>query len=140
MTGLVSTSAANSASPSPQWLWLAWVTLPLLATAYQILATRLAGSVPIAAPAATWLAALMMRPAFWLLVTVELGCFLCWMRILAVTSLAAAFPLTAISYVLVVASDSLLFGEGIGLLRWIGSGAILAGAALIALPAPGPRA
>ena len=140
MTELVPASPPSATSASPRWLWLAWLMLPLLAAVYQILATQLAGSVPIAAPTGLWLAALVLRPTFWLLVTLEIGCFLCWMRILAVTSLAAAFPLTAISYVLVVASGWLLFGETIGLLRLIGSAAILAGAALIALPSRGPHA
>lgn len=125
--------------PSARWLRIAWVMLPLLATAYQILAARLAGTVP-AGGTGGWLVALALRPDFWLLVAVEAGSFLCWIRILAVTSLAAAFPLTAISYVLVIASDWWLFGDPIGALRIVGSVSILAGAALIALPSAGKPA
>lgn len=135
MTAVALPAPAQPASRP--WLRVAWVMLPLLATAYQILARHLAGTLPAAAPDAAWLAALMLRPIFWLLVASELGCFLCWMRILSVTSLAAAFPLTAISYVLVIASGALLFGEPIGALRLIGSAAILAGAGLIAWPTRG---
>ena len=134
MTGATLAAPASVRVPTSRWLWLAWLMLPLLATAYQLLAADLAADLPSAAPVVAWLASLTTRPAFWLLVAVELGCFLCWMRILAVTSHAAAFPLTAISYVLVIASDRLLFGEPVGPLCLIGSVAILAGAALIALP------
>jgi drug/metabolite transporter (DMT)-like permease len=140
MTRVAAASPAPQAAFSPRWLWLAWLMLPLLATAYQILATHLARGVPTAASDGRWLLALTVRPAFWLLIAVELGSFLCWMRILAVTSLAAAFPLTAISYVLVVASGWLLFGETIGALRLAGTAAILAGAALISLPSQRPPA
>ena len=139
MITLTLTPPAAATASRPRWLWLAWLMLPMLATAYQLLATHLAACLPATAPARAWLAVLATQPAFGLLVAVELGCFLCWMRILAVTSLAAAFPLTAISYVLVIASDRLLFGEPVGPLRLIGSLIILAGAALIAVPARGAR-
>ena len=58
---------------------------------------------------------------------VEIALFFVWMRVLTELDLSKAYPLSAISYILILATGWLVFGESISQLQLIGSGLILAG-------------
>lgn len=69
------------------------------------------------------------------LVWVGLAClvavFVIWMMILRRSPLGAAFPMTALTYVAVVAMSRLLFDETITPLQYAGIGLIIIGIALL---------
>jgi drug/metabolite transporter (DMT)-like permease len=56
--------------------------------------------------------------------------------VLAEMPLSAAFPLSAVSYVLIIAASALVFHEPVGLLQVVGSLAILVGVWLIGRGGP----
>jgi len=118
---------------------LAWIALPLFATTYQILAKRLADAATRAGPGTAWLGHLVFAPAFTLLVVCEIASFALWMYILARMKLSEAFPLSAISYVLVVAASWGIFHEKATVMQLVGSIVVVLGVWLIArgeVPAP----
>ncbi|KPH05407.1 transporter (plasmid) [Rhizobium acidisoli] len=110
---------------------LTWLAVPVLNTLFQIFmklgATQLNGAEGAIslqdALASHWILAALV---------VEVVCFFVWMTILAELDLSRAFPLSGISYVLIIASGWLMFGEPIVALQIVGSGLILAGVWLIA--------
>ena len=110
---------------------LTWLAVPVLNTLFQFFAklgaTQLGNSEGTA-----WLEDVLT--SHWILaaVIVEIVCFFIWMTVLAELDLSKAFPLSGISYVLIIASGWLAFGEPIVGLQIIGSGLILAGVWLIA--------
>ena len=63
----------------------------------------------------------------------EVACFVIWMHVLTELDLSRAFPLTAVSYIMIFAASWLVFNEDVSLLQLIGSGLILGGAWLISL-------
>ena len=71
-------------------------------------------------------------PAFWLLVLIEGLSFGLWMMILARIDLARAFPLTALSYCLILAVGHYGFHEPVNLAEFSGSLLILGGILLLA--------
>ncbi|KAA1179478.1 EamA family transporter [Rhizobium tropici] len=72
--------------------------------------------------------------SYWILaaIAVEIACFFIWMNVLAELDLSRAFPLSGVSYVLIIATGWFVFGERIIALQVIGSGLILLGVWLIA--------
>ncbi|MBB3286528.1 MULTISPECIES: EamA family transporter [Rhizobium] len=72
--------------------------------------------------------------SYWILaaIAVEIACFFIWMNVLAELDLSRAFPLSGVSYVLIIATGWFVFGERIVALQVIGSGLILLGVWLIA--------
>jgi len=110
---------------------LTWMAVPVLNTLFQIF-TKLGATQLGNAEGTTWLEdALVSR---WILaaVVVEIVCFFIWMTVLAELDLSKAFPLSGISYVLIIATGWFVFGEPIVGLQIAGSGLILAGVWLIA--------
>lgn len=124
MTATPSTAGRSSA------MRLIWFVLPALAVGYQYAAK----SVALAAPpklSAGWLAAVAISPWTWVMLALELASFIAWMRVLAVLKLSEAFPLSAVSYVLVIAMAWLQFGEAPSPGQVVGGAAIMAGIWLI---------
>lgn len=72
--------------------------------------------------------------SYWILaaIAVEVACFFIWMNVLAQLDLSRAFPLSGISYVLIIATGWFAFGERVVALQVVGSGLILLGVWLIA--------
>ena len=62
----------------------------------------------------------------------DLACFVAWLLVLERTSLSAAFPLSAASYVLVIAAGALVFHEALRPVELAGAALILAGIGLLA--------
>lgn len=110
---------------------LSWLAVPVLNTLFQFFvkhgAERLSDG-----GAEGWL--WQALSSYWILaaIAVEVACFFIWMNVLAELDLSRAFPLSGISYVLIIATGWFVFGERVVALQVIGSGLILAGVWLIA--------
>ncbi len=112
---------------------LSWFAVPLLNTLFQIFIKRGAEDIDGKGATLSWLSSALHNPWVLAAITVEITCFFLWMKILAELDLSRAFPLSAVSYVLVIASGWLIFGEPVVPLQIIGSMLILAGVWLIAV-------
>jgi multidrug transporter EmrE-like cation transporter len=110
---------------------LTWLSVPVLNTLFQIF-TKLGATQLGNVEGTTWLEDALT--SHWILaaVVVEIVCFFIWMTVLAELDLSRAFPLSGISYVLIIATGWFAFGEPIVGLQIVGSGLILAGVWLIA--------
>jgi multidrug transporter EmrE-like cation transporter len=105
--------------------------LPTLTLGYQIAAKTAAGHLATAHFDLAWLIAAARMPVVQLLIGLEIASFVAWMTVLSEMPLSAAFPLSAVSYVLIIAASAFVFHEPIGPLQVVGSAAILAGVWLI---------
>lgn len=103
-----------------------WLYVPLLNTLQQIFLKQSASATP-AEFGATWFVAVFSSPWFILAIAAEIACFVLWLRILAEIDLAKAFPLSAISYVFVLASAWFFYGEPSSALQLTGGALIIAG-------------
>jgi multidrug transporter EmrE-like cation transporter len=110
--------------------------LPLLTLGYQIAAKIAAANLAGAHFDLAWLATAARMPIVQLLIVLEIASFVAWMTVLAEMPLSAAFPLSAVSYVLIIAASALVFHEPIGALQAVGSVAILLGVWLIGYGTP----
>jgi drug/metabolite transporter (DMT)-like permease len=112
-------------------LWLLWLAFPLLGLGAQI-ASKLAAEALLDA---SWSWSLLGRvvtlPSVWAAALFELTGLGAWMVILSEIPLSAAFSISALSYVLVVAAGWTWFREPIAVLQVIGGAAILTGVWLI---------
>lgn len=108
-----------------------WLAVPVLSTLYQLF-IKLGAEQLKDEGTLTWLWHALS--SHWILaaIVVEIVAFFIWMNVLAELELSRAFPLTGISYVLVVAAGWFFFGERVVVLQLIGSGLILTGVWLIA--------
>jgi drug/metabolite transporter (DMT)-like permease len=117
--------------------WSKWALVPLMITqplcvaAYQYLAKALGNGLG-QGDALTLALHLATSPLSWTLIGVEIIGLLAWLAILNRLDLARAFPLTAISYCLVIAIGIFGFHERVDLATVGGSVLILAGIGLLA--------
>jgi len=109
----------------------AWVAMPLLSVANQYCAERLAHALGGDPPSWGWFAAALHSPWLQAWVGLEVVTLLVWMMVLAKLSLSAAFPMTAVGYVLVIAMGWTVLGEPASLLQALGGASILAGVWLL---------
>ncbi|GGL10415.1 EamA family transporter [Caulobacter rhizosphaerae] len=105
--------------------------LPLLTLGYQIAAKASAGHLAGIRFDGDWLLNAIRMPTVQIVLVCEVASFVAWMTVLAEMPLSAAFPLSAVSYVLIIAASALVFHEPVGLLQVVGSLAILVGVWLI---------
>jgi multidrug transporter EmrE-like cation transporter len=126
-------SAVDQPSNPRLLAWrLLWLVLPLFGAGYQIAAKSAALDLPAGGLSLAWVMALARNSWTWTMLACEVGSFVTWMTILSRTKLAEAFPLSAVSYVLVIASGWTLFNEPVTALEAVGGGLILAGVWMIA--------
>ncbi|WP_421445901.1 EamA family transporter [Agrobacterium tumefaciens] len=111
---------------------LSWFAVPVLNTLFQIFIKRGAENIDGKGATLLWVASALHSPWILAAIAVEVTCFFLWMKILSELDLSRAFPLSAVSYVLVIASGWLIFGEPAVALQVVGSLLILAGVWLIA--------
>ncbi|HTO56127.1 MAG TPA: transporter [Myxococcota bacterium] len=111
--------------------WLLWVALPLTALGYQVASKLVADA--LLGQDWSWLllARALAMPTLWTAVLCELVGLGAWMVILSEISLSAAFSISALSYVLVIAASWSVFRESISALQLAGGAAILFGVWLI---------
>jgi drug/metabolite transporter (DMT)-like permease len=105
--------------------------LPLLTLGYQIAAKISAAHLAEMRFDVDWLLAAARLSSVQVLLVCEIASFVAWMTVLAEMPLSAAFPLSAVSYVLIIAASAVVFHEPVGLLQVAGSLAILVGVWLI---------
>ncbi|AGT10397.1 DMT family transporter [Paracoccus aminophilus] len=109
-----------------------WVGIPVFNTLAQVFVKLAAEhSVQIEATGWAWVAQAAAQPWMLAAAVVEIACFFLWMHVLAEVDLGRAFPLTAVSYVLIVLSSWFWFLEPASALQIIGSALILGGVYLI---------
>lgn len=110
--------------------WLlraAWVALPLLAAGYQYFAKEAALSLAGLAADASTLWTLLQTPAVAGLILCDAFSLAAWMTVLSHVKLSEAFPMSAISYVAVIALSWFVFHEQGSPLQVTGSVLILIG-------------
>ena len=112
-------------------VWALYFFLPLLALGYQIAAKETAAALAGAPFGWAWLEAACRSPWGQAMLAFEVASFVAWMIVLAEMKLSAAFPLSAVSYVLVIGASWVFFREPGNVLQVMGSAAILAGVWLI---------
>jgi len=110
---------------------LLFLALPLLGLAYQVTAKETAQVMSGVPFGGRWLLKVLSVPWAQTLIGLEIVSFCAWMVVLSEIKLSEAFPLSALSYVLVVAASWTLFHEPASLLQVLGGGAILAGVRLM---------
>lgn len=103
-----------------------WLMVPVLNTLQQVFLKQSAATV--SGTSYHWLDQLLTSPWFALAVVAEVACFGIWMTVLSEVDLSAAFPLSAVSYVLIMGIAWIAYGEPIGLTQLLGSVLILTGA------------
>ncbi len=103
-----------------------WLFLPLCALIYQIAAKKVS-SCSIDAGVATWFGCVLHAPWFAAMVISDIAGFVAWMYVLGEMKLSAAFPMTALSYVLVIAASWFVFREPFTPAQIIGSTLIMVG-------------
>lgn len=110
---------------------LLWLAMPLMAVANQYLAVQTAHALAGQVFGAAWVVHAIALP--W--VQAWLGCesltFAIWMVVLSDLSLSAAFPMTALGYVLVTCLGWTVLGEPVRPAELVGGAAILAGVWLL---------
>ncbi|MFK0690103.1 transporter [Mesorhizobium sp. IMUNJ 23033] len=106
-----------------------WLGMPVLSTLSQLFikltSERLTGSGWI------WLENTLTSRWMIAVLGVEIALFFIWMRVLTELDLSKAYPLSAISYILILPTGWLVFSESISALQLVGSGMILGGVWLI---------
>ncbi len=108
-----------------------WPLVPICGTLYQIFVKLTADQLHGVAFNAGWLEQAGTSKWFWAALVSEVAAFLIWMQILAQHDLSKAFPLTAISYVFILAVSWFGFKEEILPLQLLGGTLILCGVWLI---------
>lgn len=110
---------------------LVWVAMPVMALVNQYLAERTAQALVGRPFGVGWLEAAIRSPWVQAWIACEVVTFSVWMVVLANLTLSAAFPMTALGYVLVIGMGWTLLGEPVTLAEIAGGAAILAGVWLL---------
>ena len=110
---------------------LLWAVMPAMAVINQYLAERTAHALMGQPFGLGWLAAAIRSPWVQGWIACEIVTFSVWMVVLSNLSLSAAFPMTALGYVLVIGMGWTVFGEPVTLAELAGGAAILAGVWLL---------
>jgi drug/metabolite transporter (DMT)-like permease len=113
---------------------LLWLAMPAMAVVNQYLAERTAQALIGRPFGLGWLGAAVRSPWVQAWVGCEIVTFAAWMVVLSNLSLSAAFPMTALGYVLVISMGWTLLGEPITWAEIVGGAAILAGVWLLGGP------
>jgi multidrug transporter EmrE-like cation transporter len=98
---------------------------------YQVAAKKTAGTLLHVPFGPGWLAQALHLPWGQALIGLEIASFVAWMTVLSEIKLSAAFPLSAFSYVLVIATSWIVFREPADLTQFLGGAGILVGVWLI---------
>lgn len=107
--------------------WLVFAAVPVLGPGYQYCVERIAQATLDQPFGLGWLTALFMQPWALGVIALEIGSFIAWMIVLSRWPISAAFPLTAVSYGLVVGVGWIVFHEPVRPLEILGAAIILTG-------------
>ena len=100
---------------------LVWLAMPLLGLGNQYLAERTAHALMGRAFGLAWLEAAVRSPFVQAWAALEVVTLGVWMVVLSELKLSAAFPMTAVGYLLVIGMGWTLFGEPITISQVAGS-------------------
>lgn len=112
------------------------VALPLLSLGYQVAAKQTALDLAGLGFGWSWLARLVGLHWAWLLLAFEIASFAAWMTALSEMKLSAAFPMSAIGYVLIIVTSWTVYREPASAAQVVGGALILAGIWKIGRDAP----
>jgi multidrug transporter EmrE-like cation transporter len=110
---------------------LLWLAMPGLAVVNQYLAERTAQAMLGRPLGLSWLAEAVRTPWVQAWIGCEIVTFAVWMVVLSNLTLSAAFPMTALGYVLVIGMGWTVLGEPVTAAELVGGAAILAGVWLL---------
>ena len=110
---------------------LLFLALPLLGLAYQLTAKETADAMGGTPFGVRWVLTALTLHWTQAMIALEIVGFGVWMVVLSEVKLSEAFPLSALSYVLVVVASWTLFHEPGSVLQVVGGAAILAGVWLV---------
>lgn len=112
-------------------LTLLWLAILLFNTLYQLFIKLAAENLKELDFGAAWLWQAAVSP--WMLAALasEVASFMIWMQILARQDLGKAFPISGISYLLILFTSWIIFQEPVMPLQIVGSALILTGVWLI---------
>jgi len=99
--------------------------------AAQLLFKNAAAHLPDPSLSSDWLYATATSPRIWAALACLGLTFGSWMMILRRGSLATTFPMTAVTYIVVVVASQILFGETIAPVQYLGIALIVVGVALM---------
>lgn len=108
-------------------LWALCGALPVLSVGYQITAKRTAQALSHIPFGWDWLGHLVQLHWAQAMLALEIASFAAWMTALSEMKLSAAFPMSAVSYVLIIAAGWTLFQESVSAAQIAGGAVILAG-------------
>ncbi len=108
-----------------------WGLIPVCNALYQIFIKLTAAQMRGAIFDTGWLGHAAAIPWSWAALVSEAAAFFIWMQILSSHDLSKAFPLSAVSYLLILSASWFVFHEKILLPQIIGSALILCGVWLI---------
>lgn len=121
-------------------LWALCGILPVLSVGYQITAKQTAQALAGVPFGADWLAKLIFLHSAQAMLVLEIASFAAWMTALSEMKLSAAFPMSAVSYLLIIVAGWTLFHEPASAVQIVGGGVILMGIWLIGRSEPEPEA
>jgi multidrug transporter EmrE-like cation transporter len=127
----VETRAGKPASRGRLGLWALCALLPVLGLGYQVAAKETAMALAHTDFGLEWFVDLIRQPWAAVLIALEIASFAAWMTVLARMRLSAAFPLTALGYVLIIGVSWVAFHEPASAPQVVGGGVILTGVWLI---------
>lgn len=108
-----------------------WALIVLCSTLYQTFIKIVADEMGGIDFSAVWIQQAAGTPSMWAALASEIAAFVVWMHILSDHDLSRAFPISAISYVLILCVGWFAFHEDMLPLQIIGSALILLGAWMI---------
>lgn len=120
--------AADRSGPAIAILWVFFVAAD---GAAQILLKNAAAHLPAPSLSFDWFYATAVSPRIWAALACLGLTFGSWMMILRRAPLATTFPMTAATYIVVVAASQILYGETIAPVQYLGIALIVVGVALM---------
>lgn len=103
-----------------------WLAVPVLTTVEQLF-VKLGAASTVGTKGGGFVEAILSSPWFMAAIAIEIGCFFIWMTVLSELDLSKAFPLSALSYILIMAVAFFVFREPVQPLNVVGTLLILAG-------------
>lgn len=117
-------------------LWALCGVLPILSVGYQITAKQTARALAQIPFGWDWLEHLVQLHWAQAMLALEIASFAAWMTALSEMKLSAAFPMSAVSYVLIIVAGWTLFHEPANAAQLVGGAVILCGIWLIGRSEP----
>lgn len=103
-----------------------WLAVPVLTTVEQLF-VKLGAASAAGTSGEGFVTTILSSPWFIAAIAIEIGCFFIWMTVLSELDLSKAFPLSALSYILIMAVAFFVFDEPIQPLNVVATLLILSG-------------